>query len=38
VWLPKTWLLRVGWRRYGLVGLREVPGPKATARDPMLVD
>jgi REP element-mobilizing transposase RayT len=38
VWLPKTWLLREGWRRYGLVGVREVPGPKAGARDPALVD
>jgi hypothetical protein len=38
VWLPKTWLLRKGWRRYGLVGLSEVPGPKAGARDPVLVD
>jgi REP element-mobilizing transposase RayT len=23
---PRTWLLRVGWRRHGLVGLGEVPG------------
>jgi putative transposase len=38
VWLPKTWLLREGWRRHGLIGLREVPGPKAGARDPALVD
>jgi hypothetical protein len=38
VWLPKTWLLREGWRRYGLIGLREVPGPKAGLRDPVLVD
>jgi REP element-mobilizing transposase RayT len=38
VWLPKTWLLREGWRRYGLIGLREVPGPKAGVRDPALVD
>jgi putative transposase len=38
VWLPKTWLLREGWRRHGLIGLREVPGPKAGARDPVLVD
>lgn len=26
VWRPKTWLLRVGWRRYGLIGVEEVPG------------
>jgi REP element-mobilizing transposase RayT len=38
VWLPKTWLLREGWRRYGLIGLREVPGPKAGPREPELVD
>jgi REP element-mobilizing transposase RayT len=24
---PTTWLLRVGWRRHGLLGVREVPGP-----------
>jgi REP element-mobilizing transposase RayT len=23
---PRSWLLRVGWRRWGLVGLDEVPG------------
>jgi REP element-mobilizing transposase RayT len=38
VWLPKTWLLREGWRRYGLIGVREVPGPNAGAREPVLVD
>jgi hypothetical protein len=36
--MPRTWLLSTGWRRYGLVGLRAVPGPKAGARDPVLVD
>jgi REP element-mobilizing transposase RayT len=29
VWFPKTWLLREGWRRHGLIGLDEVPGPLA---------
>jgi REP element-mobilizing transposase RayT len=24
---PSTWLLRVGWRRHGALGVREVPGP-----------
>jgi putative transposase len=24
---PRTWLLRVGWRRHGLISVREVPGP-----------
>jgi len=38
VWLPKTWLLRTGWKMHGLIGVREVPGPRAGARDPMLVD
>jgi REP element-mobilizing transposase RayT len=27
VWLPKTWLLREGWRRHGLISMEEVPGP-----------
>ena len=25
VWLPKTWLLQSGWRRYGLIDCHEVP-------------
>jgi REP element-mobilizing transposase RayT len=25
VWLPRTWLLVEGWRRYGLVDAREIP-------------
>ncbi len=29
VWLPKTWLLRLGWRRHGLVSVHEVPGAGA---------
>jgi len=27
VWTPKTWLLREGWRRHGLIRCDEVPGP-----------
>ena len=26
VWEPSTWLLKVGWRRYGLLSAFEVPG------------
>ena len=26
---PQTWLLSVGWRRYGLISVREVPGERA---------
>jgi REP element-mobilizing transposase RayT len=26
VWRPKTWLLRVGWRKRGLISIHEVPG------------
>ena len=26
VWLPRTWLLRTGWRRHGLIEAIEVPG------------
>jgi putative transposase len=28
VWRPKSWLLREGWRRYGLIGAREVPSAR----------
>jgi putative transposase len=28
VWEPRTWLLREGWRRYGLIRSTEVPGPR----------
>lgn len=28
VWEPRTWLLREGWRRYGLIKTTEVPGPR----------
>ncbi len=26
---PQKWLLRVGWRRRGLIDLAEIPGPPA---------
>ena len=29
-WRPRTWLLSTGWRRYGLVSVYEVPGPRAS--------
>jgi REP element-mobilizing transposase RayT len=28
---PRTWLLRIGWRRHGLIDPGEVPGPAAAA-------
>ena len=28
VWEPRTWLLREGWRLYGLIDTHEVPGKK----------
>ncbi len=31
-WLPRTWLLTVGWRRHGLVSVDEVPGPRPGPR------
>lgn len=31
VWRPKSWLLSTGWRMYGLIGAREVPGPRTGA-------
>ena len=33
VWLPKTWLLREGWRRHGLISIDEVPGPLAQPKE-----
>jgi hypothetical protein len=27
-WRPKGWLLREGWRRYGLIRTTEVPGTR----------
>ena len=30
-WLPKTWLLREGWSRHGLVSTHEVPGPEPSS-------
>jgi REP element-mobilizing transposase RayT len=36
--MPKTWLLRTGWRTHGLIGVREVPGPQAGPRESALVD
>ena len=32
VWLPKTWLFSVGWRRHGLIACREVPSVNAMSR------
>ena len=26
VWFPRTWLLRAGWQRHGLIPTWEVPG------------
>jgi len=31
VYLPKTWLLREGWRRHGLIGFDEVPSTRRAA-------
>lgn len=30
-WFPKTWLLRDGWQRHGLISIREVPGPETAS-------
>ena len=27
VWFPRTWMLKEGWRKHGLISLYEVPGP-----------
>lgn len=32
VWEPKTWLLREGWKKHGLISSREVPSHKASAK------
>lgn len=31
VWEPRTWLLKTGWRKHGLIGPTEVPSSKETA-------
>ena len=31
VYLPRTWLLRVGWMKHGRISWDEVPGPRASA-------
>ncbi|MBV8762934.1 MAG: transposase [Deltaproteobacteria bacterium] len=31
VWLPRTWLLREGWRRHGAISTHEVPSARPTA-------
>ena len=30
---PSTWLLRVGWRKYGLISIHEAPGGRKPARE-----
>ena len=32
MWLPKTWLLKVGWLKHGLISVHDVPGPEPKAR------
>ncbi len=32
VWFPKTWLLREGWKMYGLIRCREVPSERQLAK------
>jgi REP element-mobilizing transposase RayT len=34
VWTPRTWLLREGWRRHGLIRCDEVPGSAPGRRSP----
>lgn len=31
VWEPKTWLLREGWKKYGLISSTEIPSEKKPA-------
>jgi len=33
-WLPKTWLLREGWKKHPLISVREVPGPLFKPKPP----
>jgi REP element-mobilizing transposase RayT len=28
-WFPKSWLLREGWRKHGLISIHEIPGARA---------
>ena len=34
VYLPKTWLLREGWRRHGLIRVGEVPSVRSFGAAP----
>ena len=34
VYLPRTWLLRVGWRKHGLIGFHDVPSQRQLGRAP----
>ena len=38
VWEPKTWLLREGWRMYGLIDPNEVPGEKRGRHDAVIAE
>jgi hypothetical protein len=31
-WRAKTWMLREGWKRHGLISMYEVPGPLVSPR------
>jgi REP element-mobilizing transposase RayT len=31
-WFPRTWLLREGWKKHGLISLYEVPGPQRKSK------
>jgi putative transposase len=35
---PRSWILRAGWKRHGLIGTSETPGPKASVASPVLAD
>jgi putative transposase len=35
---PRSWSLRAGWKRHGLIATTEVPGPKASVASPVLAD
>ena len=38
VWEPKTWLLREGWKKHGLISSKEIPSQKTSAKEMVIAE